>query len=338
MINRRNSTLKLILSIVIIAIIFVILVPTVNQWHSIIPQIRHCHIEWIVAAVFCQFGVYFFLGLILHAGLNIYKSRISIPYLIYISFVFLFANRAMPGPALAGLASCIYLLKRRNVKGDIGQAVAGNFYIADYASFIMLGIVSFALIRHAASYRIIIYAAGSIILAGAILFYYLLKSQERLIKAIARIINIRHRSANQTSIDPEQINQFVSRIYDKWQHLINDRQSLSLSVLFGFLMHLCEVLTIVCLARSFTLNANPLGVSCAYVIANLSAIVSILPGGLGLFEAGMAATMHRLGYIPIENAVVITILYRLLSVWLPLPLVLGTVRSAIASMKAGRNN
>ena len=69
----------------------------------------------------------------------------------------------------------------------------------------------------------------------------------------------------------------------------------------------------------------------AYVAGNLAAIVSFLPAGLGAFEVAMAATLHLVGDVPLPQATLATLAYRLLSVWLPLPFILQTARHALRS-------
>ena len=45
----------------------------------------------------------------------------------------------------------------------------------------------------------------------------------------------------------------------------------------------------------------------------------------------MAATLHLVGNVPLPQAALATLAYRLLSVWLPLPFILQTARQALRS-------
>jgi hypothetical protein len=57
----------------------------------------------------------------------------------------------------------------------------------------------------------------------------------------------------------------------------------------------------------------------AYVAAEVLAQVPFTPGGLGFVEAGLVGTLTLSG-VPASDAVVATLLYRLVSYWLPIPL------------------
>ncbi len=65
-------------------------------------------------------------------------------------------------------------------------------------------------------------------------------------------------------------------------------------------------------------NPNPSLVLLAYTSAELLALIPLTPGGLGFVEAGLAGTLTLAG-VPAHDALAATLLYRLVSYWLPLP-------------------
>jgi uncharacterized protein (TIRG00374 family) len=66
-------------------------------------------------------------------------------------------------------------------------------------------------------------------------------------------------------------------------------------------------------------NPNPALVLLAFVAASVLGLLPFTPGGLGFVEAGMAATLAVAG-ISTGDALVATLVYRLLTFWLPIPL------------------
>ncbi|MGZ4799119.1 MAG: lysylphosphatidylglycerol synthase transmembrane domain-containing protein [Acidimicrobiia bacterium] len=69
-------------------------------------------------------------------------------------------------------------------------------------------------------------------------------------------------------------------------------------------------------------SVDPLLVLLAYVAAATLSMIPITPGGLGFVEAGLAGVLTLAGASP-DEAVLATLLYRLFSYWLPLPIGLG---------------
>ena len=71
--------------------------------------------------------------------------------------------------------------------------------------------------------------------------------------------------------------------------------------------------------RAVHADPRPSLVVLAYVAAEVLAQIPFTPGGLGFVEAGLVGTLTLSG-VPASDAVVATLLYRLVSYWLPIPL------------------
>jgi uncharacterized protein (TIRG00374 family) len=56
-----------------------------------------------------------------------------------------------------------------------------------------------------------------------------------------------------------------------------------------------------------------------YAIAQALALIPLTPGGLGFVESGMTTLLVLIG-VTADQAVVGTLLYRLIAFWLPIPL------------------
>jgi uncharacterized protein (TIRG00374 family) len=69
-------------------------------------------------------------------------------------------------------------------------------------------------------------------------------------------------------------------------------------------------------------DIDPLLVLLAYVTAATLSMIPITPGGLGFVEAGLTGVLTLAGATP-DEAVLATLLYRLFSYWLPIPVGLG---------------
>lgn len=70
---------------------------------------------------------------------------------------------------------------------------------------------------------------------------------------------------------------------------------------------------------AFGAHARPADVLLAYVVSQALGIVPITPGGVGFVDVGLTAMLVLIG-IPTDTAIIGTLLYRLFSFWLPIPL------------------
>ena len=69
---------------------------------------------------------------------------------------------------------------------------------------------------------------------------------------------------------------------------------------------------------AFGVHARPAEVLLAYVVAQAFAIIPITPGGVGFVDAGLTTLLVLVG-VPADTALIGTLLYRLFSFWLPIP-------------------
>ncbi|MDH3681117.1 MAG: flippase-like domain-containing protein [Acidimicrobiia bacterium] len=80
-----------------------------------------------------------------------------------------------------------------------------------------------------------------------------------------------------------------------------------------------DFLSLMIAMTAFGLEARPSLVLLAYASSALLGLIPLTPGGLGFVEAGLTATLTLAG-ISASDAVAVTLLYRLFSFWLPIPL------------------
>jgi uncharacterized protein (TIRG00374 family) len=79
-----------------------------------------------------------------------------------------------------------------------------------------------------------------------------------------------------------------------------------------------DYLALLCALRAVGADPRPSLVVLAYTAAKALSLVPLTPGGLGFVEAGLTGTLKLAG-VPAAAAFAATLLYRLVSYWLPLP-------------------
>jgi len=79
-----------------------------------------------------------------------------------------------------------------------------------------------------------------------------------------------------------------------------------------------EYLVLLLALYAIDAKPDPWSVLLAFVAASVLSMIPLTPGGLGFVEAGLAATLAAAGISP-GKALAATLLFRLVSFWLPLP-------------------
>jgi uncharacterized protein (TIRG00374 family) len=92
-----------------------------------------------------------------------------------------------------------------------------------------------------------------------------------------------------------------------------------LAVFLAAANRMFDYAALVAALAAFGVRARPSEVLLAFVVAQALAMVPITPGGLGFVESGLTALLVVIG-VPADISVIATLLYRLVSFWLPIPI------------------
>ena len=316
------------------------LAPLAGAGRAALPLLVRARGAWVAGAAACQGMVYVCVAGMVQAGLPRRASRRG---LVGAGAAFLWANRALPGPAVAGVATLTLALGRQRrapFPPADAQGAAALFYVADYVSFFALAaglVVALGLrpggVRASLPLSALL-AAGGVVLAGALGAWWVLRSPRQVAGLVGRIapVLVRPLRGRWAGADdaPAHAVGAVTAFYLRWQALTQKPGPLAAACLWGLAMHTAEAGTVACAVGAFGVNTPPFaGAGAAYIAGNLAAMVSFLPAGLGFFEGAMGATLHLIGGASVAQAGLATLLYRLLSVVLPLPFLLRVARQAL---------
>jgi uncharacterized protein (TIRG00374 family) len=90
------------------------------------------------------------------------------------------------------------------------------------------------------------------------------------------------------------------------------------ALLWGSLNWLLDIASLWVFLRAFGAGSSPLAVLVAFGVANIVAAIPLTPGGLGVVELTMAASLVAFGSPPEATALGIAA-YRIVNYWLPIP-------------------
>jgi uncharacterized protein (TIRG00374 family) len=126
---------------------------------------------------------------------------------------------------------------------------------------------------------------------------------------------IRRKLHRTTGVDP--LGERLLEGRDRIRREIGPQWELALGAsLARWLLEYAVLLLTLC---GLSADPDPALVLLAFVVATVLGLIPFTPGGLGFVEAGLAATLAVAG-ISTGDALVATLVYRLLTFWLPIPL------------------
>ena len=267
------------------------------------------------------FGSYLLIALSLKRILELMDIRLSFFEIFNISWVSTSINYVLSAGGIGGFTARVYLLKKRGVSYSetIVVSIIHSFIMNMILMlFVLIGFASLIAHKQMRTYNFIV--SSFLIFFALYLTYLAFKSvvntefREGWIDRIVRWVNKLHsyfsgRSGN--LIENEKLVPFKAEFNRGMELMGLRRGELKAPVLYVFLDWVgCLFTLYFCfLAIHYPIRAEVLVVG--FAVGLFASILSLVPGGLGVMEGSMAAIYYSL-MVPLEEAIVAVILYRLI--------------------------
>jgi putative heme transporter len=233
-----------------------------------------------------------------------------------------FVNHAFPSGGISGISYFGLRLKQFGVRTGTATLLQLMRFILLFISFqVLVAIGLFALAIGGKSNNLMILVGGvlaTLTLVATLLMGYIVGSKERinnfftsLTKGLNRIIQVVRPNYPETiSIAKVQI--LFTEMHESFMALKANVSLLRSSFFYALAANVCEILTIYIVFIAFGEWVNIGAVILAYAIANVAGLISVLPGGVGIYEVLMTAVMAAAG-VPAGLSIPIIVMYRVLS-------------------------
>lgn len=240
-----------------------------------------------------------------------------------------FVNNVFPSGGVSGIS--YFSLRMRKLGAGAGKSTLVQVikFALIFVSFqIMLAIGLLILAIGGQANNVLILIAGclsTLLFVGTLLMAYILGSKSRingffsfLTKGINKIIHFVRRSSPET-IKIDKVHATFNELHDNYVLIRKRIRELKMPLIYALLANTTEVLTIYAVYMAFAQFINPGAVIIAYAVSNFAGLISVLPGGIGIYEAIMTATLVAAG-IPAALSLPVTIMYRILNSFIQLPI------------------
>lgn len=260
-----------------------------------------------------------------------FKSQgedLSIRTMLSITMELNFVNHVFPSGGVSGFSYLSLRLKQSGIstaKSTLAQIVRFALTFISFLALLFLGMLILALRRHTSPLTILVSSTIAFMtLFGTVIGTYIISDEGRikaftgwLPKALNKIIGIFRRKKE--TINIERVERTMGDLHRDYMVLSRDWRSLKRPLLWALLINVTDVLTIYAVYLAFGSFVNPGALIIAYAVANFAGLVAILPGGVGIYEGLMTATMTSAG---VDKALALsaTVVYRVLNMLYSLPI------------------
>ena len=241
-----------------------------------------------------------------------------------------FINSVFPSAGISGVSYFGVRLRSETDKitggkASLVQMLKLMIVLVSFEVLLILGLIFLALGGHVNNLTILVASSVSTLLViGTFAFIYILGSKNRInatfayiTKALNWIIHL-FRPGKADAIHIERVRRVVDELHNNYKLIHANYKLLKKPFLFATLANLSEVLAIYAVYIAFGHWINIGAVILAYAVANFAGFISVLPGGIGVYEALMTAVLAISG-VPASLSIPVVIMYRVLNTLIQVP-------------------
>jgi len=254
-----------------------------------------------------------------------------------------FINQVFPSGGVSGISYFGVRMRSAEISATQASFVQVLKLVLMFLSFEVLlisGLLVLALDGKANNLMLLVAGSITTLLAVGTVALVLIAGSKRRIHAtftaITRVLNkvISFVTRKPATISTEQAERAVNDLHTSYQAIQSRYKELVLPLFWALVVNATAVASIYVVYVAFGQWVNVGAIIVAYSVANFAGLVSVLPGGAGIYEALMTGVLAA-GGIPAALSLPVTVMWRVLSTLLQLPP--GYVLYYRAVHSAGKN-
>lgn len=256
-------------------------------------------------------------------------NKLSYWFLFRTSLELNFVNHVFPSGGVTGI-SYFGLRMKNGDKLTASKATLVHFMklvliIITFEIILIFGLVALAVAGKASG--IVLMAVGSLatlLVLGTAAFAYIAGSKRRItvfFVAVTKFVNwLIHlvRRGHPETINIAKARDAFDDAHDNYVMFRKHLPELKVPALYALLTSVTELAALYIVYVAFGEFVNIGAVILAYAVANFAGLVSVLPGGVGIYEALMTAVLAA-GGVPAALSLPVTVMYRVLNTVIQIP-------------------
>ncbi len=240
-----------------------------------------------------------------------------------------FVNTVFPSGGVSGISYYGVRMRSDNVTGGKATLVQLMKLVLVFLSFeILLAFGLFALsVRGDMNVFLFMMTVilATLLIVGTLLLGYVLSAKGRveafhrgLCKFAAYGYKLLKRGKSTRKFQLTKVHHILLELHLNYRTIRGRWRELKKPMLFALMTNIAEILTIYAVYIAFGQWVNIGAIILAYSVANFAGFISVLPGGVGIYEAIMMTILVAAG-VPAALGLSVTIMFRVLSTIVQLP-------------------
>lgn len=320
---------KILFNVVTIGAILATAFALRHQINDTIAHFGDLH-AWILLLAIPLEAFNYFLQSIMYGNLfQILGQKFKRSYLYKVCLELNFINTIFPSGGVSGFSYISLRLRRDNVSPAKATLVQMMRFALIFVSFQLLLFIGLIMLTFSNGVNnLVLLISGSLatcLLFGTVGIAYMLGSRQRINKVLTFITKILNKIIHIVRPNyPETINIFKAQkafneLHDNFVIIKLHLKKLKVPLLAALLANLTEITVIYIFYVAYGhWQVNPGAIIIGYAIANFAGLISVLPGGVGIYEALMTGVLATAGVSP-SLSLPVTVTYRIVNMVIQLP-------------------
>lgn len=274
---------------------------------------------WLFLALVSQIATYLFNALVLYVLLEKKTGTADFFTLFKIAIVTIFINQTLPSGGLSGNGYVFNQLLKRKVEVSYAFRVLILESMCYYVAMIILLVVfySWYLSSTASINHLITYTA-----IGGFVFFSFLGTVVLVIsnkRTVSFIINKLGRYGRiKGYMDKIKLSSLIGKRSISLRVLLTNKKNSLLATFLQICLIGCDIITAFAIIKGFHIQLPFTYIAFALLLSIVIGALPISPGSLITYEGAMTYFLTILGS-PVHAALIVTLIFRFLTFWLPMP-------------------
>lgn len=329
MAEQKGKKVRLILSIVTFLGIFLLIFFARESIMETLSNLKSVKVWVLLFMVLTQITIYHGYTQLYRSIFNILGRSVRYRTMFGITSELTFVNTVFPSAGVAGFSYFGYRMRKFKINASQATLTHMMRFVAVFFAFqilLLVGVIALTLHGDANNFTILVASSiGTALAIGSVLAIYVIGNKNRinsfttgLTKFINKIIHT-IRPKHPETINLAGVSKLFMDLHEEYKILRKSKKQLKRPLLFGLLAISAEIMTLYLVFIAFGQWVNPGAVILAYAVANFAGLISVFPGGAGVYEALMTGVLAVAG-VPPSIGLPATIMYRIISMTMQLPI------------------
>lgn len=260
--------------------------------------------------------------------LKILGNKQTFKLMYKVSLEMNFVNHVFPSGGVSGFSYFAARLKPYGVstaQSTLTQTMRFALTFTSYMILLFIGLFLLAMGGSASNMTIFITCSLAFLTVFSLVVgIYVISSEARiklftnfLTKFVNRVLHV-VRPKHPETISLSRVAKLCNEMHANYEILKEKLPQLRKPFFYSMLANITELSTIYVVYIAYGQFVNPGAVIIAYALANFGGLISVLPGGIGVYEGLMTAVLVSAG-VPAGLAISVTVMYRVINLALSLP-------------------